>query len=132
MVYSSLSHINLHANLIDLICFVAVKHLLTIPQPPLININNKIVSNIFHPNQATTTLQQIALNNAVQSSFIFYTDGSVTDIGTDHCSMGIGWVQILNNQVLHQFLASIKLWPSSYRAELMAILSAITTVSRNS
>ena len=46
--------------------------------------------------------------------------------------MGIGWVQILNNQVLHQFLASIKLWPSSYKVELMAILSAITTVSCNS
>ncbi|CAG8760031.1 36531_t:CDS:2, partial [Gigaspora margarita] len=41
-----------------------VKHLLTIPQLPLININNEIVSNIFHPNQATTALQQIALNNA--------------------------------------------------------------------
>ncbi|CAG8844158.1 2636_t:CDS:1, partial [Gigaspora margarita] len=42
-----------------------VKHPLTIPQPPLININNEIVFNIFHPNQATTTLQQIALNNAI-------------------------------------------------------------------
>src|SRR6185312_8811784 len=83
-------------------------------------------------NQATTTLQQIAFNNAVQSSFTFYTNGSVTDIGTDRCLMGIGWVQILNNQVLHQFSASIKLWPSSYKAELMAILLAITTVSRNS
>src|SRR6185437_12054773 len=79
--YSSSSHINLHANFIDLICSAAVKHPLTIPQLPLININNKIVSNIFHPNQATTTLQQIALNNTVQSSFTFYTDGSVTDIG---------------------------------------------------
>ena len=46
--------------------------------------------------------------------------------------MGIGWVQILNNQVLYQFSASIKLWPSSYKAELMAILSAITTVSCDS
>ncbi|CAG8854556.1 764_t:CDS:1, partial [Gigaspora margarita] len=63
--YSSLSHINLHANLIDLICSAAIKHPLTMPQPLLININNEIVSNIFHPNQATTTLQQIALNNAV-------------------------------------------------------------------
>ncbi|CAG8854133.1 11378_t:CDS:1, partial [Gigaspora margarita] len=63
--YSIPFHINLHANLIDLICSAAIKHPLTIPQLPSININNKIVSNIFHPNQATTTLQQIALNNAI-------------------------------------------------------------------
>ncbi|CAG8840466.1 39676_t:CDS:1, partial [Gigaspora margarita] len=47
-----------------LICSTAIKHPLTIPQLPLININNEIVSNIFYSNQATTTLQQIALNNA--------------------------------------------------------------------
>ncbi|CAG8848484.1 15509_t:CDS:1, partial [Gigaspora margarita] len=40
--YSLLSYINLYANLIDLICSIAVKHPLTIPQPPLININNEI------------------------------------------------------------------------------------------
>ncbi|CAG8837386.1 10275_t:CDS:1, partial [Gigaspora margarita] len=47
-----------------LIGSTAVKHSLTISQPPLINSNNEIVSNIFYSNQATTTLQPIALNNA--------------------------------------------------------------------
>ena len=46
--------------------------------------------------------------------------------------MGIGWVQVCNNQILHKFSAQIQLWPSSYKAELVSILSAISTCPRNS
>src|ERR1043165_8237556 len=47
--------------------------------------------------------------------------------------MGIGWVQINEyNQIVHRFSAQIRLWPSSYKAELFSILSAISTVPRNS
>src|SRR5690242_6881503 len=46
--------------------------------------------------------------------------------------MGIGWVQTANDIVLHDYSATIQLWPSSYKAELLAILSAICTCPRNS
>ena len=46
--------------------------------------------------------------------------------------MGIGWAQIHNNSVTHNFSAQITNWPSSYKAELFAILSAISTLPRNS
>jgi ribonuclease HI len=63
----------------------------------------------------------------------FYTDGSVIGIGTNQCTMGIGWAQVDDNQqVNYQFSAQIYQWPSSYKAELFAILSAISTAPRNS
>jgi ribonuclease HI len=46
--------------------------------------------------------------------------------------MGIGWVQVDNNQVIQSFSAQILNWPTSYKAELLAILSAISTLPRNS
>ena len=46
--------------------------------------------------------------------------------------MGISWAQIHNNTVVHNFSAQIINWPSSYKAELFAILSAISTLPRNS
>lgn len=46
--------------------------------------------------------------------------------------MGIGWVQVVNSSIIHSFNAQIKLWPCSFKAELTAILSAITTAPRNS
>ena len=46
--------------------------------------------------------------------------------------MGIGWVQVHNNQVIQSFSAQTLNWPTSYKAELLAILSAISTLPRNS
>ena len=77
-------------------------------------------------------LQSFAENNYNYTSFIFYTDGSVKNICTNQCSMGIGWVQLHNNQIVHEFSAQLKYWPSSYYTELISILSAIATVPRNS
>src|ERR1043165_5694502 len=45
--------------------------------------------------------------------------------------MGIGWVQVTNNFVLHTFQAQAKLWPCSFKSELTAILLALITAPRN-
>ena len=50
---------------------------------------------------------------------------------TNQCSMGIGWIQTNNESIIHSFAAQIKYWPTSYKAELLAILSAISTAPRN-
>ena len=50
---------------------------------------------------------------------------------TNQCSMGIGWVQVDNELTIHTFAAQINYWPTSYKAELVAILSAISTAPRN-
>ena len=46
--------------------------------------------------------------------------------------MGIGWVQVHNKHVTQSFSAQICNWPSSYKTELIAIVSAISTLPRNS
>ena len=80
----------------------------------------------------TNTLQQIAQANTTLSEFTFYTNGSVTNFGNSRCSMGIAWIQIYNNSIIHQFSAQIQNWSSLYKAELTAILLAICTCSQNS
>jgi len=44
--------------------------------------------------------------------------------------MGIGWTQVQNNTIIQSYSAEIKLWPSLYKAELIAILSVISTCPR--
>jgi ribonuclease HI len=46
--------------------------------------------------------------------------------------MGIGWIQVDNKTILNTFQAQIQHWPCSFKAELVAILTAITTAPRNS
>jgi len=125
--------INFNSNYLDLIYSTAVKHPLSIPSAPTITIPNSSASKIFDPGEMTNTLEQFSIINASHQQINFYTDGSVIDIGTNQCTMGIGWVQIdNNNQIIHKFSAKIHFWPSSYKAELMSILSAISTAPRNS
>jgi ribonuclease HI len=121
-----------NANYIDLIYSVAIKHPLATPPLPTIHITDSLVPTLFHDNEASQNLLRIAHNNSAAQHFTFYTDGSVVEIGTNQCSMGIGWAQIHNDQITHQFAAQAYSWPSSYKAELLAILSAISTVPRNS
>ena len=124
--------LNLNANYIDLIRSTDIKHPSYIPPLPTINIIDSIISNIFHESEASKKLTHIALSNSTQHQFTFYTDGSVKQIGTVHCSMGIGWVQVYNSHAIQSFSAQISNWPSSYKAELIAVISAISTLPRNS
>ena len=123
--------LKLNANLTDLIYNLAIRYLFTIPPLPSINLKNNYITEIFGFNETSKFLQNIAIQNLNQQELIFYTDGLVQNICTDQCSMGIGWVQIYNNQAIQTFAAQIKTWPSSYKAELIAILSAISTTPKN-
>ena len=126
------NQLKLNANYIDLIQSATFKNPSYIPPPPSINIADSLVPTLFYNNSASNNLAQIATANNSYQHFTFYTDGSVKNFGTDQCTMGIGWAQIHNNSVTHNFSAQITNWPSSYKAELFAILSAISTLPRNS
>jgi ribonuclease HI len=80
---------------------------------------------------STSNLQTIANNNSQLSELSFYTDGSVIDLGSNQCSMGIGWVQIHDTTTINTFQAQIKYWPCSFKAELIAVVSAVITAPRN-
>jgi ribonuclease HI len=61
-----------------------------------------------------------------QSSFLqFYTDGSFTTNTHHDTTMGFAWIQTNPASQNLAFQASTTKWPSAYKAELMAVLSAI-------
>ena len=85
--------VKINANYLDLLSSAAIKWPspnLILPPMPTIPISNFISSAIFEASETTNELNQISLNNSLQNSFNFYTDGSVIDIGTNNCTMGIG------------------------------------------
>ncbi|CAB4483140.1 unnamed protein product [Rhizophagus irregularis] len=94
-----------------------------------------LIQNTLLDNEAiqqhTTLSQQIRLNFVPHDTINIYTDGSLTNRFNNSSNtftklMGTGWV-ILNNkdEVILECNSSITDWPSSTRAELGAILSAI-------
>ncbi|CAI2201826.1 9417_t:CDS:1, partial [Funneliformis geosporum] len=59
---------------------------------------------------------------------MFYTDGSLSNTSTELCSIGIGWIcPNLYEFTICSFNASIINNPSSSRAELFALISAVIT-----
>ena len=62
-------------------------------------------------------------------SLEFYTDGSLCDLGHDTSKMGIGWIQCdSRTSTIGRFSAQVERFPSSTRAEIYSILSALCTV----
>ena len=102
--------LNFNANYIDLIHSTNIKLSSCIPPLPTINISDSSISNIFIDSEASNKLSQAAISNSSQCQFTFYTDGSVKHLGTNLCSMGIGWVQVHNKHVTQSFSAQICNW----------------------
>ncbi len=67
----------------------------------------------------SSTLSQ---DNTVQ----FYTDGSLQRDPNNIDAMGFGWV-LVNNEAI-EFSASAVLWPSSTKAEILAVLTALMVI----
>ncbi|RIA86230.1 hypothetical protein C1645_829613 [Glomus cerebriforme] len=62
----------------------------------------------------------------------FYTDGSLIDPAMNTMSMGFALIQSSSVGPYMEFAARIERWPSSYRAELAAILVALIISPMNS
>jgi len=65
-------------------------------------------------------------------SFQFYTDGSLGNSSDGEKRMGAAWVQTEGPNQGNFFAAGVTDWPSSYRAEIVAIILAMLTVPQNS
>jgi len=123
--------LNLNANYLDLLYSIAIRHPIQAPISNNIYISTTLIPSVFETGSTTNTLQLIANSNYNQSELHFYTDGSVIQIGTSQCSMGIGWALVQDNNIVHTFQAQTKFWPCSFKAEITAILSALITAPRN-
>ncbi|RHZ45287.1 hypothetical protein Glove_682g6 [Diversispora epigaea] len=57
----------------------------------------------------------------------FYSNGSLTEQGTQHMCMGSAWIQTSGPQLLSTFSCGVSSWPSSSHAEVIAIFTALLT-----
>ena len=106
----------------------------------IVNINiteednrKSLIENIIGNNISLQELMNIYIENKRnnRNTNIFYTDGSLKRY-ENYVDMGVGWVQIENELEISRFNAKTKVWPSSTRVEVIAILTAILTVNYNS
>jgi ribonuclease HI len=81
--------------------------------------------------------RRIKENNVKQEELIFYTDGSLIKAkkgNQDPDSIGAGWVQVNNKEeyVIDEGAIGARGWPSSTKAELLAIWCVVTIVPSKS
>jgi ribonuclease HI len=83
----------------------------------------KHISSIVTRNKLASFKDSFSLSQTLT----FYTDGSLINSRSDLCCMGIGWVQVDSDGSSAAFSAQVERFPSSLRAELYSVLSAICT-----
>ena len=93
------------------------------------------IKTILKDNLKCEELITIFTDNLTQkrSEYNFFTDGSMGKVKND-TKMGIGWVLVENttNEVIHSFKSSNFGWPSSTKAEILSILTALLVVTSDS
>jgi hypothetical protein len=62
------------------------------------------------------------------TNFEFYSDGSVSNIGSIDCKSGFGWIQTNSNIPNISFKGSTIFFPSSFKSESFAILLILITL----
>lgn len=96
-------------------------------QTIIAQINNSICTD-----DIKTELIAISNNFRQQNNFIFHTDGSVLNLGTQQCSPYFGWLETHHGSNTTEFKGSTVFLPSSAKAEAMAILTTIFMITHNS
>jgi L-asparaginase/Glu-tRNA(Gln) amidotransferase subunit D len=95
-------------------------------------IINKHISSQEHKDELNKVLIQNLSKETIESTYEFYTDGSLIDRSTETMKMGAAWLQTMGPNPGSLFFTGVSEWPSSFRAETTAILIAILTVTPNS
>ena len=103
-----------------------------IKQPNSLSKNHLLIDQLIKEHQYQVILKQIAENVKENHYLEIYTDGSLKNLLKSSCTMGIGW--FIANTEIHQqkFQASIKTFPSSTKAEIYAVLTALIICPENS
>src|SRR6266496_2260469 len=84
-------------------------------------------SHILTPPPQSQQVAHSLDNNGILTPYRFYTDGSLSNLGSPQIKLGFGWLQLTDDDQIisecsHSILSS---WPSSTKAEASAILSII-------
>ncbi|GET00417.1 hypothetical protein GLOIN_2v1780032 [Rhizophagus clarus] len=142
--------------LLHLICLTSYNNYLNLfsTTPTLYNINNSIdsLSTTIHSSVSYTfdfdfsfiskclLVSPFYVNQFKNSlitfssyrSFNFFTDGSLSHIGTPECRYSFGWIQVAPNTPRLQFQECSCFSPSSTHAEIFSILTVLLSIPSNS
>ena len=88
-------------------------------------IYNNPIEKYFRHGSSFDTLSTYRTMFSQSSVLQFYTDGSYHTNSHYDITMGLVWVQTHPSSPRLAFQASTSKWPSAYKSELMAVLSAI-------
>ena len=88
------------------------------------NYKNQLITNY------KTNLKAKAPNRS--RVYEFYSDGSLKDRGNANSLMGSAWIQTAGINMGASFQCGVKNWPSSSKAEAIAIFTALLTVPESS
>ncbi|PKB99565.1 hypothetical protein RhiirA5_429502 [Rhizophagus irregularis] len=87
--------------------------------------HNNIITRYIDFSESRNDLLRIQQQLSDTSTLTFYTDGSLIDNGSESCSMSFGFAQACDLSPKVLFTSTCQHWPSSYRPESLAILTAI-------
>ena len=93
--------------------------------------NNQLIQSILTTSPLQNILSSYAIKNQSSKFLTFYTDGSLSQFGQQNIKLSCAWIQIKNTNIEHSFSCSLKSFPSSTKAELMAIMTALLTCPQN-
>jgi hypothetical protein len=96
------------------------------------NDNFNLINKFIYTNEYKKILFEKHLNIKEKSDFNIYTDGSLKNAQNELCRMGIGWLIKEENRILESFNTKIINWPSSTKAKIVALLSALIVIPYSS
>src|SRR5438034_11269318 len=91
--------------------------------PALFDPTNDITPSFTTSNQVAHSLN----NDNTLTPYRFYTDGSLSNLGTNNIRLGYGWLQLTDDDLIVSEHCNVisSTWPSSTKAELSAVISII-------
>lgn len=100
------------------------------------NWESKLIDTLViskeHKNQLTNLLVQYIKKETTNTiEYEFYTDGSLSQRSSQEVKMGAAWIQTSGPIPGSIFKTGLEDWPSSSRAEVTAIATALLTVPQN-
>ncbi len=90
-----------------------------------------MISKFILQGSYQSELMTLASNLTNFNTIDFYTDESLSNGNTIHMTMSIGWITAFNNTSNYTFYAALSNNPSSTKAEIIAILTALITYPAN-
>ena len=97
----------------------------------IIPLTDNIIDLLIQPSIHSPRLKQLQATFTGATALTFYTDGSLTGPRTNNCKMGFGWISLHPDNGPFTFKASLANWPSSTRAEIYALLTALVVSPNN-